>query len=220
MRQDQPHSRNGRGLRWAIPSAALLLAGCASSTLVNMWKDPTFQRHPLSSVVIVSMKDNEALRRLWEDGFAREFAGHGVDATPSYRLFPNRVPETDRLIDAVREKGFDGIVITHQLPTDTQVRYVPGYTTFEPVIVPSRWSGAYRTYYAGVRHPGYHEVDKIVRYQTDVWTTSDDGRMVWSGTSETFDPSSSQQVNREISRIIVPELEKQGILPAGRSRRA
>jgi len=204
--------RMGR-LSGALAAGALLVAGCASSTLVNVWRDPSYGRRPMSDVAIVAMIKDPAQRRLWEVGFAREFRAHGIEATPSYQLFPNDVPDTDQLVDAVRDRGFDGLVMSHRLATAREVSYIPGYTTLEPVIVRSRWSGAYRTLYAGVRHPGYHEVNQIVRYRTDVWTLAGDGRMVWTGTSETMDPSSIQQVNREISHMIVPELVKQGIIP-------
>src|SRR5437773_3016778 len=140
--------RMGR-LPVVLAAGALLVAGCASSTLVNMWRDPTYGRRPMSNVAVVAMIKDPALRRLWEDGFVREFQAHGIQATPSYELFPNDVPDTDQMIGAVRDRGLDGLVISHRLPTSREVSYIPGYISVEPVIVQNRWSGAYRTLYTG-----------------------------------------------------------------------
>ena len=70
------------------------------------------------------------------------------------------------------------------------------------------WTGFYHTYYHEVYAPGYTETERLVRYQIDVWSTEGQGgRLVWSGTTSTIDPSSGREVNREISKLIVPELK-------------
>jgi hypothetical protein len=46
----------------------------------------------------------------------------------------------------------------------------------------------------------------------DVWSTAQDWRLVWSGTTESIDPSSSRDVNAQIAKLIVPELLNQGII--------
>ena len=50
-------------------------------------------------------------------------------------------------------------------------------------------------------------------YETDVRSTMDGGRMVWAGTSQSVNPSSSEEVNREISKLIVPELSRKNVIP-------
>ena len=77
----------------------------------------------------------------------------------------------------------------------------------------SRWSYNYHTYYAEVHEPGYIATDRIVRHRVDVWSTaSDDWRLIWSGTTESFNPNSSRDVNRHIAKLIVPELASQGFV--------
>ena len=63
-----------------------------------------------------------------------------------------------------------------------------------------------------MHEPGYVETDRIVWHRVDVWSTADDWRLVWSGTTESINPNSSREVNAQIAKLIVPELLAQGII--------
>jgi hypothetical protein len=193
---------------------ALGLSACASSVgMVNLWKDPDSPKQPMTNVLVVAMKNDAALRRIWEDGTCAALTRYGVHATPSYRPFPTAVPDTQQVITAVRETGFDGILVTHRLDDQTAKTYTPGYTALQPVTVRNPWTGMYQTYYESVHTPGSVETSRVVRHQTDVWSTLEGGHMVWTGTSEVMDPTSSVQVNREITRRLLPELSRQHVIP-------
>jgi hypothetical protein len=199
---------------WAVLSAAALLAGaCASnSQLVNMWHDPQASPRPLNNVMVVAIRRNETMRRVWEDTFVRALQERGVTAVPSYRLYADHAPDTSEVADAARNSRFDGVIAIHPLGTSTTEHYVPGYTTLEPVSRHNPWTGWYHTYYTDVYNPGYVETEQVVRYQVDVFSADENGQLVWSGITETIDPRSDVAVNREISRLIVPELAHAGIV--------
>lgn len=76
-----------------------------------------------------------------------------------------------------------------------------------------RLSRSYYTVYRQVQDSGYVETDKLVRHEIDVWTTTEGGRMVWSGTGEILDPASGQEIRSEITGLIIPELARQAIIP-------
>ena len=193
--------------------AASVLGGCTGGTqLVEMWKDPTATSAPIQKMLVVAVMRDPLSRRIWEDGFVSQLEKRGVTATPSYDRFPNQAPDTLQLEGLVQERGYDGVLFTHRQGTSTQTTYVPGYTRLEPVWVRSRWSLNYTTYYREVYEPGYTETDKIVRHRVDVWSTRDDWRLVWSGTTESVNPTSSRDVNRQIAKLIVPELLNQGVI--------
>ena len=193
--------------------AASILSGCTGGTqLVEMWKDPTASSNPIHKALVVAVRRDPLSRRIWEDGFVTQLEKRGVTATPSYDRFPDSPPDTLQIEDLIRERGYDGILFTHRVGETTQDTYVPGYTRMEPVWVRSRWSLNYYTYWREVREPGYVETDRIVRHRVDVWSTRGDGRMVWSGTTESINPTSASDVNRNIAKLIVPELVSQGVI--------
>jgi hypothetical protein len=206
-------SLHGIPARAGLAMVALLAASaCSSTSLVNMWKDPSYPRQPLRNVLVVTLRKDAASRRIWEDGFVSALKAHGVTATPSYQLFPNADPDTTQLTDLVAHRGFDAVLVAHRTGVDTQVTYVPGYRTDVPYPGVSPWTGHYFFYYQRIYAPGYVEADRVVRYETDVWMTANGGRLVWSGVTESFNPSSTQDVNHEIASDIVPELVRQRIM--------
>jgi hypothetical protein len=196
----------------ALFAAALVVTGCASTTLVNMWKDPNQPRQPLTRWMVVTLRKDGTTRRIWEDGFVSALRQRGVRATPSYALFPASPPDTVALLQNIRRDGIQAVLIVHLASQRTVTRWVPGYVTVQPVWFRGPWPGHYSIYYREMMSPGYLETDRIVRYETEVWTTGPDGRVIWSGTTESINPGSAQAINREIADKIVPELVRQGVI--------
>jgi hypothetical protein len=193
-----------------------LFAGCAPGTLSNMWRDPYFQSGPMKNMLVVAVRRDPVRRRIWEDGLVAELSKHDMVATPSYRLFPNAIPDSAQYDAAVEANGYDGILITRRLRPDTLTTYVPGYTKSEAVTRYNPWKKAYVTYYKEVQVPGYSDTDVAARHEVDVWTTKGDGGMVWSGTGRVVEEGAGSSVNDEIAELIVPQLEDQGIIPKER----
>jgi hypothetical protein len=194
-------------------AAGLLLSGCSSSNqsgLVNMWRD-RYQNQPMSKLLIVGFQKDLAARRNWEDPFAEELRKQGATAVPSYTLFPGDLPDTQQVVAAVGRDGYDGVVMTRPLSSTVEIKWVPGYVREVPSLQYATWSSVYHDYHRGVYEPDSVETYVLARYETDLWSTREQGRLVWTGTTE---PISAMQVSQEISAKIVPELKAQGLLPS------
>jgi hypothetical protein len=202
------------GVRLVMAAGALaaLLSGCSSGELSKVWRDPQFKGTVKNALVIAVRKD-PVRRRMWEDGFVAELSKHGVAATPSYRLFPDVLPDTASVVGAIRSNGYDGVIVTRRLGVDTLTTYVPGTSRQEFVTKYDPLRNSYFTYYHDVTDSGYTESERIVRHEVNVWSTEKDGRMIWSATGEAEEQGAGQSVDREIARLIVPALANQGIIP-------
>ena len=209
---DRARHPRSRHILAAALGAALLGSCAASSNLVDMWKDPEAPNQPVRDVFVVVVQRDAITRRIWEDAFVKELDRRGVSATPSYRAFPAAPPDTDQIDRAVNQRGYDGVFIVHRLTTERRRNYVPGYVTTVPVTRFSRWGNAYHTYYHEIYQPGYVENQRVVRYQINVWSAAVEGQMIWSGTTETIDPTSARDASKELSRLVVPELARAGVL--------
>jgi hypothetical protein len=56
--------------------------------------------------------------------------------------------------------------------------------------------------------------ERTVRVETNVYAvTPPDGELIWTGTSDTFNPSSAHKVINGLVQLVVKELEKVAILP-------
>jgi hypothetical protein len=186
--------------------------GCSSSRLTNTWMDPSFRDQPMTNILVVAVKKNPVSRRIWEDGLVAELSAHGVASTPSYRLFPEAVPDTQQVVGAVQERRCDGVLVVRRLASETAAYDRPGYVRSIPVSRYDRLTQTYHTIYREVYEPGYSDTLKIMRHDINLWSTKEGGQLVWAGTGETLDPSSREEVRSEITGLIIPELVRQGII--------
>jgi hypothetical protein len=180
--------RAQRSPRWSrVPIAialfgALALAGCTNATLVNVWRDPSFQGAKLHRVLIASRHPDAAARRIWEDTVRNELAKNGVEAVASYQVFPDGVPSKSALASALEEKGFDAAMVLKPLPPTSERRWVPGYSTTEPRVFYDPWSDRQVFRYRERYHRGYPVVEHYSREQVTLWSPGHGGQMVWAGT--------------------------------------
>jgi hypothetical protein len=165
-------------------------------------------------MLVVAMRNNPVRRRLWEEAFAAELAPYGVTATPSYSLFQDAIPDTNQLRDAVMAGGFDGILLSHPLIRAMSGSYVPGYTSTEARLGYNPWRKQYYTYYQDIAHAGYVDSTTTYRYEMDVLMPGDQGQMIWSGTSDTPEPNTMEDLRRDVASLVVKTLSKQAIIPS------
>ena len=188
-----------------------LLSGCAATQSGNMWKDETFQAQGFKNMLIVAVRTDATHRRIWEDNLAMGLAKYGVKPQMSYRLWPSATPDTAAVIEAVRANGFDGVLISHREAVKSE-QWVPGYVKREAVTTQS-WSGAYYTYWTDVEVPDRMEAATVLNYKTDVWTTTQPARMVWSGTVQTTETITENVIRTMVDKNILAEMQKAGVLP-------
>jgi hypothetical protein len=194
-----------------ILSFLVIMCGCASSRLVNMWKDPSFNGE-IHKVLVVGLGRRASSERIYEDTFASELRNRGIDAVPAYQIFGDDKPRDETVLrEEVRNGGFDALIITALAGVQQNERYVPGYTTYVPRVYRSYW-GNYYFWYDRLRSPGYVQNYQTVRLETSVWRIGQDERLIWSGTSETIDPNSAESVSKDIVDLITKELEKERVI--------
>jgi hypothetical protein len=190
---------------------AIVLASCTSTDLLEQWQDESFKGPPLQKLLVVAVHKSDGRRRIIEDYMVSALATQGVNASASYKLLTDAVPERAALSAVAVAAGYDGVLITHQLDQHAQNRYTPGTTAYIPVVVPTL-DGKFAEYWQAIYQPGYSEVETLTDYQSDVFTSAAGGRLIWTGTTRSLDLSSASALASDISRRIVPELVRFGAL--------
>ena len=193
----------------------VIINGCGSTKLINVWRDPSYTAAPLHKVMVVAMRKDQIRRRMWEDEFvaALNKRQSGTVATPSYQLFPNEVPDTLALEENTGEHGFDGVLVVARVERGTLTTDVSGYTTNEPVTEYKHKWKTYVTHYESVFHPGYTDTSTVVSVRTDLLLAREDGRLVWSGTSKAVDPASAEQFRKAVANNVVAKLSIARLVP-------
>jgi hypothetical protein len=200
-------------LYWSIA----LMAGCASSKLVDIWGDPSFQPPSLNTMLVLSVSKNPVQRRTWEDAFSVELTKHNVTVTPSYHLFPDAVPDTNQIMQIMQSNGYDGILVYRRLLPETKTKYKQGFGMSENNTVYDRFSRKFvASYFRDVDYAAHVDSQKVDMRAIDVWTTKDEGQIIWSATSETPEPNSVQKVRPEIVKLVMSDLTKRKMIASKR----
>ncbi len=189
----------------------ILIGGCSSSKLADVWNDMTFRQNPLNKMLIIAVRNDSVQRRIWEDAFVSELSMYGVKATPSYTLFPHAIPDTNQLAETVQGKKFDGILVTRLLKKNVEsfVMSKKGFTV-------NPFREKYFAYYQDVQYPGYADSKIVNRRAIEVWVIRYNERKIWGAISNTPERNSVIAVQNDIADLVMPELVRNDII---RSRR-
>jgi len=189
---------------------AALFIGCGSSTrLVTSWRDPSvsIEEGSLNKVLFVALLKDEATRRAAEDELVSRSKAQGV---ASYTYFGNDIEAINApgMNDRMIKDGIDGVVILRLVDLSKEQTYVPGST------YPSYYGSPYGYYgYAAPMYydPGYVRTDVTYTIETNIYGTKM-GKLVWTGTTSTVNPSDLSTTVREIMEEIHWKMVKEGFL--------
>jgi hypothetical protein len=228
---------------FVVLSLSFLFFGCSSnSVLINTWGDSTIKKDQINRVLVVAINKDPAIRRIWEDVFTGELNKHGVIATASYMVFKEETPRSNQILETVKAKGYNGILVTHRLPVEAVTNTTPTYVSMEPDFIMTEnryvqnefWPGRnhisysyyqywpqYYAHYSQVIHYGTTEIQKYHCKLITMWTTGTNGRIVWSSTSKSLEdeaatPESYEKTRMDVVNLVIPELVRLNIIPEDR----
>lgn len=199
----------------ALACALAVGAACNSTTIESSWKDPTAP--PVGNVLVAGISGNEATRRNFEETMASQLQAKGVRAMPLSQRLPSPTTGGDK--DALREQvkaivqreGYDAVLTGQLVGKEQHVEAVPDMMApMGPMGFYGYWDAAYPMAYS----PGYLQEETEWRIETRLFDARGDGRLSWSMTSDTFDPASADQMVRDVSKVVVDKLQKDGLLRA------
>lgn len=189
--------------------AALGVAGCASTTLQSTWSDPAFTGGPFKKFFVMGLSArNVTARRVFEDIMVAKLQAAGVQAVPAYRYLNDDGPAGEQAMTAaVAQSGADAVMMSRLLGVDTRTNVstamVPG-----PMLGPGiGWYGAYSGWYAVPQVTQY----QIATAETTVYDATT-RRLVWTATSQTFNPTSVQQEAPGVADAVIGALQQRRLI--------
>jgi len=182
-------------------AAAALTMGCATTEMTNTWTDPSAKGAAMSRIAVIAMTKDPGLRRMAEDSAAAQLAG--AQATPSYQVLGDAdLKDREGVKAKLKAAGYNGVLVMRLAGVSEQVTAVGPYDTFD----------GYYDYAGGaVYAPGYLETDTVVRVISNLYSLPDN-KLVWSGTSKTFDPTSASQFMGDVSKAVAKSLQKDRVV--------
>lgn len=199
----------------AVIFASVLVAGGKSTKLIASWKNPEIKVPAFHRILVLGMSAKPGVRADFEDALSKLVARDGVEAIPGNTILlrPEGTKlDLDYLKAQVKAFKIDGIIVSRLVKVDKSVTYIPGQP-YVPYPYYGSFYGYYGTIYPMVYSPDYLRTETTVRVETNVYAVQgDDGAMVWTGVSDTFNPKSADKVIQGLTKLVVQELQKEGIL--------
>ena len=192
----------------------MTLTACSSTRMTSTWKDPDSQ--PLhfqkgDTVIALVISPNEGVRRPAEDALAKELTSRGIiKGIPAYTIIPTEDLQNETQVKAhITGSGASGVVVMRVVGKSQKVTASP------PVYVGPRHRSFYGGYYGAgwgsAYSPGYLRTDNIYSIETRLYDLKQ-GKLVWVGQSDTYNPSTVETVIKEIVDEAVKEMVKEGLI--------
>ncbi len=192
---------------------ASLLASCATTSLVDTWRNPGIPSVRFHKVLVVSITRIEEKRRLFEDVIANELRASGVEAVSSYTLLPtDGKPDQKALSKAVKESGADAVLTVQTVRVEEQM-YVqssyPYYDYWYPTGPPWYYYGDYGMvpFYG----PPYISTYEVASIQVNLLEARTDS-LIWAANLQTSEPGKVVTVSKDLARLVAQALAKAGLI--------
>jgi len=191
--------------------ASFLVVACASTTLESTWMDPGFTGGPFKRFFVVGLSARDLTsRRVFEDIMVAKLQAAGVQAVPAWQSFRDEGQASETAMDAaVAQSGADAVMMERLLGGDTRGKVspmmVPG-PMMGPGFGPGWWGG----------YSGWYAVPQVTQYQIATAETTvfdvKTRRIVWTATSQTFNPTSVQREAPGLADAVIGALQTRGLI--------
>ena len=155
---------------------------------------------------MVGGTDDAANRRIYEDALVGALTRRGVDAVASHTLIPRESDvRRDKIVEAVKASGADGMIATRLIGVETRTTQVPGQATGQ------EGTDVFR-YYSLLESQTIVRADyRVARLDSTVFDARTE-KMVWWGRSSAFPTEDITTLSRELSESLAKALKSAALL--------
>ena len=195
---------------------AFFFTGCSKTSVTGTWKNSDYDGQPFTSIMVVGLTGSANKRLMWEDVMANRLRQDGSKTVVTrIGALPNDQELAEKeIVEHVKNKGIDGVLVTRVVDTRKEEVYHPP-TDVGYVGGPYGYYGHFNSYYSRaytqVYSPGYTTTQTVVLLETNLYK-SDTPELIWSMSSDTFDPKSTTQVIESVSKKVLETLKKDKLI--------
>jgi len=179
------------------------------------WKSPNYTGPVFKKIIVLALNGKAENRAEFEDELVAAISRPGMIAVQSYQYVPrpDGAPlDTKDLKLQIRDNKFDSILVARLTKREQKTTYVPG-EVYSPYPYYSTFYGYYGALAPVIYTPGYMETEKEAQVEVNVYSTSTpDGDLVWTGTTNTFDAKNAMKAIHELVKAVSEELERQSVI--------
>jgi hypothetical protein len=188
----------------------VLIAGCSTVKVVEVWKDDTYNER-MGKVLVIAMANQDYIRKQFENVLANQLVDRGVEVVRSFNVWPQRVHELDKqmVLDKVAELGVSNVLVTRSVHHEEITNYQAGGLYFAPT---ATYLDGWYSYAVGTVR--YREM----AYDTDYLTVSThlfalgNKKPVWTNLIEIKVEDSRQDAVNKFVPMLVEQMELSQVL--------
>jgi hypothetical protein len=196
--------------------AVLPVANGKATKLLASWKNPDYSGSKPRRILAIGMSEDPEVRADFEDDLSSALANDGLEVIPGNTILfrPDSAElEPDYLRAQIRDFKIDAVLVSRLVKVDKKTTYIPGHSYVAPYGYYQSFYGYYHTACRQVYSPDYLREDTTVRVETNFYAANlSDGELIWTGTSDSFNPKSAKKVIDGLVKLIVKELTMQNLL--------
>jgi hypothetical protein len=203
----------------AVATVLFILAACATTKFTEDWKDKSYAKGPLKSVMVLGVTENLKTRRMFEDAFSNQFKTRGVDAVASLDAIPedlkltlDNVKSHKEIIKAAASKhGMETILVTYLAGAgEKEVYYSPSGGSMSSVAdFGSFYASAFTaTFTSG----GGYATHNYVRLNNSLYDAETE-KLIWFTQSQSVDPKSVHEIIDTLGKMVMKSLQTNKLIP-------
>ena len=197
----------------AAVALALVVGATAKTTIKTTPEGKEKPLPPPRKILVLGLFPNAENRSSFEDALTGELSLRGLNAVASFVPFPQLPKERGPFEKTIVADGYDAVSVSRFVGQSDKLEWTPGMQTYSTNYEGMGPWGAYWYTYQQVFVPGYLDAETSWRVRTDFWrTTGASGKLVWSGTTDTYEPTSVPQASHDIGVAVAKGLAKAKVI--------
>lgn len=187
----------------------IILLSCTSSTqLTDIYVEDSFSGKELKKILVLGLAKDEWKRKVYENEFRSQLLAYDVEVLTAWQELPKGEQLNRETFEKYfREKNVDGIIAIVEGGESTDKTLYTGTTSHVYV----GFHGFYASTAPLVFNSDYLSEEKIVHMRTNLYETTD-GKIIWSAKSQSYEPKSTGEVIKKVSKGVVGELYIEGYI--------
>lgn len=205
-------------LSFIIPLLLLTACRTSSTAIIGSWSRDDFNSKAYDHLMIAALTDTANFQPSVERELALSLGKKDVNTTQSINVFPRtflgpkKHKEREELMEEVKEKGTDAILTVSIIDEETETRYVPGTTYYNPAPIYGYYNnfwGYYNHWTPRVQTAGYYTESKYYFIETNLYDAATE-ELMWSAQSKAYDPETMKTFTKDYAEEIVEKLASEG----------
>ena len=187
----------------------MIFLSCSSSTqLTNMYVAKDFKTEGFKKILVFGMAGKEWKKKVYENEFGTVLKKYNVETVIAWQVLPKGEQLTIETFEKYfKDQDIDAVLVARETGESTEETIYGGGTSY----VAMGFNGFYISTSPIYNVPAVLSEEKIIYMDTKLFETKN-GKLVWSATSQSYDPKSTSEIITTVSRIVVDELYQQGFI--------